>query len=132
LLPGGNEQRARTIGLVEICNIGGTAELGDYAVVLKKCPPFAGALRQAWRRARISADENGPIDSAVQTARMTRSSSRRYRAITAPDAVFMTCSIGRWSPAGCPPVIRFLKDVHNDCAGDHHLDVCPSGGYGGP
>lgn len=57
LLPGGNEARARTIGLVEICNIGGTAELGEYAVVLKKTPPFAGALSQAWRRGRLIAGD---------------------------------------------------------------------------
>ena len=51
LLPGGDETRARTIGLVEICNVGGTQEVGNYAVVLKKTPPFAGALKAAWKKA---------------------------------------------------------------------------------
>lgn len=64
LLPGGNEAHARTIGLVEICNIGGTAELGEYAVVLKKTPPFAGALKQAWRRGRL-VDSSGIITEAL-------------------------------------------------------------------
>lgn len=55
LLPGGNEARARTIGVMEICNIltrpDGTA---DYAVAMKKTPPFAGALRAAWRNGRVT------------------------------------------------------------------------------
>jgi hypothetical protein len=55
LLPGGDESRARTIGLVEIANIGGTADVGAYAVVLTKTPPFSGALKAAWRRGRITA-----------------------------------------------------------------------------
>lgn len=58
LLPGGNEEKARTIGLMEICNVGckldGTA---DYAVVLTKTPPFRGALKQAWRKGRVSFDD---------------------------------------------------------------------------
>ena len=53
LLPGGDESRARTIGLVEIANIGGNTAVGDYAVILKKTPPFAGALKAAWRRGRL-------------------------------------------------------------------------------
>lgn len=53
LLPGGDEKRARTIGLVEICNIGGTAERGNYAVALKKTPPFTGALKAAWKKGLI-------------------------------------------------------------------------------
>jgi hypothetical protein len=58
LLPGGDESRARTIGLVEIAN---TAVLdgnfGEYVVVLKKTPPFSGALKSAWRRGRLVASE---------------------------------------------------------------------------
>jgi hypothetical protein len=53
LLPGGSESRARTIGLVEITNAGGTAKVGDYIVVLTKTPPFRGALKAAWRTGRI-------------------------------------------------------------------------------
>lgn len=58
LLPGGNEGRARTIGVMEIANIrmhdDGTA---DYAVVMKKTPPFAGALRAAWKKGLVSASD---------------------------------------------------------------------------
>lgn len=56
LLPGGDASRARVIGLMEIANIetrlDGTA---DYAVVLKKTPPFDGALKAAWRKGKVSA-----------------------------------------------------------------------------
>lgn len=55
LLPGGDESRARTIGLMEIANIAthldGTA---NYAVVMKKTPPFSGALRAAWKKGVVS------------------------------------------------------------------------------
>jgi hypothetical protein len=50
LLPGGRETGKRIIGLVEIANVGGDLLHGDYVVVLKKTPPFAGALRAAWRK----------------------------------------------------------------------------------
>lgn len=60
LLPGGDETRKRTIGLVEIVNIAGDAgDYGDYAVVLKKTPPFAGALRAAWRAGKFRLDPRG-------------------------------------------------------------------------
>ncbi|MCW4114778.1 hypothetical protein NPA31_007350 [Aurantimonas sp. MSK8Z-1] len=55
LLPGGDESRCRTIGMMEIANIetrhDGTA---DYAVAMKKTPPFSGALRAAWRKGKVS------------------------------------------------------------------------------
>lgn len=58
LLPGGYEERARTIGIMEIANIAthsdGTA---DYAVAMKKTPPFAGALKAAWRKGRVGSDD---------------------------------------------------------------------------
>ncbi|MEA1674066.1 hypothetical protein [Nitrospirillum sp. BR 11163] len=50
LLPGGNEAGKRTIGMMEIANVGGDLIQGNYAVILTKTPPFAGALRAAWRR----------------------------------------------------------------------------------
>lgn len=57
ILPKGNESAARTIGIMEIANIetrpDGTA---DYAVALKKTPPFAGALSLAWKKGRVSYD----------------------------------------------------------------------------
>jgi len=58
LVPGGDEARARTIGMMEIANIkthlNGTA---DYAVALKKTHPFPGALRAAWKKGRVHADD---------------------------------------------------------------------------
>ena len=65
LLPGGNEAKARTIGIMEVANIktrpDGTA---DYAVALKKTPPFNGALRLAWRKAKVGFDD-GPLNSVI-------------------------------------------------------------------
>ncbi len=58
LLPGGDAARAHTIGIMEIANIqtftDGTA---NYAVALKKTPPFNGALRLAWKKAKVSYDD---------------------------------------------------------------------------
>lgn len=55
LLPGGDETRTRTIGVMEICNLkthpDGTA---DYGIAMKKTPPFTGALRAAWRKGKLS------------------------------------------------------------------------------
>lgn len=57
LIPGGIGT-PRTIGIVEIANmvtrLDGTA---DYGVVLKKSPPFEGALRLAWKKGRVSSDD---------------------------------------------------------------------------
>lgn len=67
MIPGGNEARARTIGLVEIANVGGDRIHGDYVVVLKKTPPFRGALRAAWRRGRLPA---APDDFEILSGRV--------------------------------------------------------------
>lgn len=65
LLPGGDESRARRIGLVEIANIGvRPGNFRDYAVVLTKCPPFKGALRDAWRRGQLT-DNGAQITGAL-------------------------------------------------------------------
>lgn len=64
LLPGGDESRRRTIGLVEIANIGGDGNFGQYAVVCKKTPPFEGALERAWKSGRLLA--SGRHFDAVQ------------------------------------------------------------------
>ncbi len=54
ILPGGDANRARIVGLVEICRLPPLiSDVADYAVVLTKTPPFAGALKQAWRRGRL-------------------------------------------------------------------------------
>jgi hypothetical protein len=67
ILPGGDESKKRTIGCVEIANVGGTLEIGEYAVVLKKTPPFAGALKAAWRKGTLRAgqDDEEIITGAV-------------------------------------------------------------------
>lgn len=67
ILPGGDEARARTIGCVEIANVGGTQEIGNYAVVLKKTPPFPGALKAAWKKGTlvVGRDDEEVIVGAV-------------------------------------------------------------------
>ena len=58
LLPGGNETRARTIGIMEIANIKTFPDnTAEYAVVLKKTPPFNGALKLAWKKAKVGSDD---------------------------------------------------------------------------
>ncbi|HLY04870.1 MAG TPA: hypothetical protein VKR31_03895 [Rhizomicrobium sp.] len=65
LLPGGSEARKRTIGLMELsCVDVDASNRGTYAVVLKKTPPWAGALRVAWRTGKLSA-QGGCIDAAI-------------------------------------------------------------------
>lgn len=62
LLPRGDKRRAVTIGIMEVANVAtrldGTA---DYAVILKKTPPFRGALSQAWKKGRL-ASADGAIN----------------------------------------------------------------------
>lgn len=60
ILPGGSEERKRIIGCVEIANTGGDAVYGNYTVVLKKTPPFRGALKDAWRKGLVK-DDSGHI-----------------------------------------------------------------------
>ena len=65
LLPGGSEERARTIGIMEVANVAmrldGTA---DYAVVMRKTPQFKGALRDAWRKGKLTHDDTA-INGAI-------------------------------------------------------------------
>lgn len=63
LLPGGNEARRRTIGLMEISNDGVVTLEGksDYTVHLKKTPPFDGALVKDWKRGKFEDDEETAI-----------------------------------------------------------------------
>lgn len=65
ILPGGDASRARLVGVMDISNIkmhtNGTA---DYAVLMKKQPPYAGAIRLAEKRGRVTFDDaalNGVI-----------------------------------------------------------------------
>lgn len=63
LLPPGDASRARTIGIMELAHLrqhlDGTA---DYAIALKKTPPFAGALQAAWKSGRVSCDDRAVND----------------------------------------------------------------------
>ncbi|EHK56864.1 hypothetical protein [Allomesorhizobium alhagi] len=65
MLPRGNADKARTIGIMEIANVAcyldGTA---DYAVILKKTPPFSGALDAAWKKGKLTA-EQGVINGVM-------------------------------------------------------------------
>lgn len=67
ILPGGREAQARIIGCVEITNIAtrldGTA---DYAVALKKTPPFKGALRDAWKKGMLASENDRSLTRAVE------------------------------------------------------------------
>lgn len=56
MVPKGDESRAYTLGLIEIANVGGDERVGEYAVALKKQPPYRGALRLNWRAARLRAN----------------------------------------------------------------------------
>lgn len=67
LLPFGDESRKRTLGVVDIANDGtGTLERGNYKVVLKKTPPFSGALREAWRRGLFEGEDDDAIAGKVE------------------------------------------------------------------
>jgi hypothetical protein len=87
LLPGGDAARARIIGLVEIANIGGTSDVGEYAVALKKTPPFTGALKTAWRRGRLRAETDDVIGDVIggedEEIIASRVSDLLYRALKA-------------------------------------------------
>lgn len=66
LLPGGDESRARTIGIMEIANVETRLDnTADYAVVLKKTPPFAGALNEAWRKGKVTAEGSSHLNRLV-------------------------------------------------------------------
>lgn len=72
LLPGGDESRKRTIGLMEIANVATRLDnTADYAVVLTKTPPFTGALKDAWRKGRLSSADamiNGAMSGEDEQA----------------------------------------------------------------
>ena len=85
LLPGGDESRKRTIGVIEIANVGGTREVGNYSVVLKKTPPFPGALRAAWKRGLMKGEDDEAIVASVEGHHRTKRGSYDllYRALKA-------------------------------------------------
>lgn len=56
-------------GLVEIANTAvRDGNFGEYVVVLRKCPPFAGALKAAWRKGRLVARETGIAGAMFRAA----------------------------------------------------------------
>lgn len=57
MLPGGDPARAYVLGLIEIANISQLRDNSDYAVVLKKCPPYSGALKAAWKKGFLTCDD---------------------------------------------------------------------------
>lgn len=85
LVPGGVEERARLIGVVEIANVGGTPQVGNYSVVLKKTPPFPGALRAAWKRGLLKGEDDDAIAASVEGHHRTQRGSYDllYRALKA-------------------------------------------------
>lgn len=55
ILPGGREERKRTIGLLELANLKVNEDnFGSYVVTMAKTPPFRGALKTAWKRGRVT------------------------------------------------------------------------------
>ena len=68
MVPKGKEDESYPLGLVEIANVGGDMFHGNYAVVLKKSPPFNGALKDAWKKGKLQIGEEDEeiIVSGVQ------------------------------------------------------------------
>jgi hypothetical protein len=96
LLPGGNASRARTLGLMEVANSGGTAELGDYVAVLKKTPPFQGALKSAWRRGVF---EGGRDDAEVLAGRVVGHHRTQRGVYDLMLRALLACGLGARLPA---------------------------------
>lgn len=63
LIPCGVEEKKRVIGLVEIANCGGDADTGNYIVMLKKSPPYEGALKNLWRKGVLSDGAAKQVDT---------------------------------------------------------------------
>lgn len=92
ILPQGNETAKRTIGCIEIANVGGTPEHGNYVVILKKTPPFTGALKAAWRKAHFepAQEDEEIITGSVEGHHRTKRGSYDllYKALVA-------CGLGK-------------------------------------
>lgn len=109
LLPGGDASRARTIGLMEICNIGVNGELGEYAVVLKKTPPFNGCLKQAWRKgllstgsATVDGARPGEDEEAI-IARVSGHHRSRRGIYDLAYSALVACGLGKRNPNARAP-----------------------------
>lgn len=78
LIPHGDESRARTIGMVEMAlQSVDDGNHGTYAVVLKKTPPFKGALKAAWKKGliQIGHEDEDIIVGAVEGHHRSRRGS---------------------------------------------------------
>lgn len=75
MVPKGDESRVRLIGVVEIANVGGSETRGTYSVVLKKTPPFPGALRAAWKRGLLTGEDDDAIAGVVEGFHRTQRGS---------------------------------------------------------
>ncbi|WP_420104108.1 hypothetical protein [Bosea sp. (in: a-proteobacteria)] len=105
LLPHGDEARARTIGIMEVAHLrellDGTA---DYAVALKKTPPFAGAMRAAWKSGRVTYGDralNGVIageDEELITALVTGHHRTRRGVYDLLFRALKACGLDRRNP----------------------------------
>jgi hypothetical protein len=53
LWPQGDESKKRLLGVAQIANVGGTADLGDYDAIIFKSPEYA-TRPGVWRRGQVS------------------------------------------------------------------------------
>jgi hypothetical protein len=105
LLPGGKADRARTIGIMEVAHLrehlDGTA---DYAVAMRKTPPFAGALVAAWKTGRVAYDDRAlnqvvaGEDEALITALVTGHHRTRRGVYDLLFRALKACGLDRRNP----------------------------------
>jgi len=68
MCPKGHEQDRYTLGLIEIGNDGtGNAQRGNYKVILRKTPPWRGALKHQWRTGKM---DELPEDDQIITGKV--------------------------------------------------------------
>jgi hypothetical protein len=53
LWPRGDESKKRLLGVAQIANVGGTADLGDYDATIFKSPEYA-TRPGVWKRGQVS------------------------------------------------------------------------------
>lgn len=80
MVPGGNEAARYPIGVIEIANVSNLRDNSNYIAVLKKCPPFKGALTAAWRKGAVSGRwpeyDCNPMEDDELTVRTVRDFNR--------------------------------------------------------
>jgi len=68
LVPFGEESKKRPIGIIEIANDGSGNEFtGNYKVLLRKTPPWKGALKSEWKTALVKATRD---DGAIMIGKV--------------------------------------------------------------